>query len=161
MKYGPDLWVIIDKSDLGKLSSFPNRWWAIAKNKDRTFYAYSQKMISGRKDVIYIHRYILDTPSNMEVDHINHDGLDNRRCNIRNVTPSENQMNKAVYPGGRIANTGIKYISWIAASRRYSVYMCNKKFRFRKYFRDLGLAIKAVEDFARNTYLKDMERKDA
>ncbi len=43
-----------------------------------------------------MHRVILDCPSNLEVDHKNHNGLDNRRSNIRVVTRSQNQHNKTI-----------------------------------------------------------------
>ncbi len=40
-----------------------------------------------------IHRFIMKTQDNMVVDHINHDGLDNTRANLRNCTVSENNRN--------------------------------------------------------------------
>lgn len=42
---------------------------------------------------IYLHRLILDAPSNLCIDHINHDPLDNRRDNLRLVTKKENSHN--------------------------------------------------------------------
>ena len=38
-------------------------------------------------------RCIMNPPDNMEVDHINHDTLDNRKCNLRICTRSENRRN--------------------------------------------------------------------
>ncbi len=46
-----------------------------------------------------MHRIILSAPSDMEVDHINGDGLDNRRCNLRLCTKTENRRNKRKQKG--------------------------------------------------------------
>ena len=40
-----------------------------------------------------LHRYIMDCPEGMEVDHINHDTLDNRKSNLKICTRWENQQN--------------------------------------------------------------------
>jgi len=41
-----------------------------------------------------LHRIIMNPPANMQIDHRNKDKLDNRRCNLRVCTNSENQMNR-------------------------------------------------------------------
>ena len=42
----------------------------------------------------FLHRLIMRPPKNMQVDHKNKDKLDNRRCNLRICTVSENAMNR-------------------------------------------------------------------
>ncbi len=55
-------------------------------------YAYNSAL--GR-----MHRYILGAPKGSQVDHINGDRLDNRRCNLRLCTSSQNQANRKVSRG--------------------------------------------------------------
>ena len=43
---------------------------------------------------VLMHRLVASTPGHLQADHINRDRLDNRRSNLRNVTPSENTWNQ-------------------------------------------------------------------
>lgn len=47
----------------------------------------------GRK-CTFMHRCIIDVPDGYEVDHINRNKLDNRRCNLRICTKVQNQGNR-------------------------------------------------------------------
>jgi hypothetical protein len=49
---------------------------------------------SPSRHVVLMHREIMQTPKGMDTDHINRDKLDNRRCNLRICTRSENHMNR-------------------------------------------------------------------
>jgi hypothetical protein len=45
------------------------------------------------KDRVQMHRFILQVEPGVLVDHINHNRLDNRRCNLRPATHTENRAN--------------------------------------------------------------------
>ena len=53
-----------------------------------------------------MHRLILDAPDGAQVDHIDHDSLNNQRSNLRLCTCSENQRNRR----GRPKNNTSGYI---------------------------------------------------
>lgn len=53
-------------------------------------------------ELVLLHRLILNVSKGLEVDHINGDKVDNRRCNLRIVTHAQNTKNRS-------KNTGKKY----------------------------------------------------
>ena len=80
---------IIDDEDFERVSRYK---WVSLKNK-RTVYASRSSDLKGGKKTMYMHRFIMNPPSDMQVDHINGDGLDNRRVNLRVCTQSQNLKN--------------------------------------------------------------------
>ena len=95
---GEKLEMIIDAEDLPKLDCVPNTIFAQWSNFTNSFYAICNTKGGYKiRKRIHIHRIISNCPDNLVVDHINHDTLDNRKCNLRNVTRSENSLNTRVY----------------------------------------------------------------
>lgn len=93
--------VIVDDDDFHELSKY--KWYA--HNKGYTFVA-DRRPRSGESDLttISMHREILQCRNGFEVDHINGNGLDNRKENLRIVTDRENHQNLHIkkssnYPG--------------------------------------------------------------
>ena len=66
-----------------------NQWKWHASKHGRRFYA---RCSSGLKK--YMHQVIINPRPGFEPDHINRNGLDNRRCNLREVTRRQNALNK-------------------------------------------------------------------
>jgi len=53
---------------------------------------YAWAKINGRKESM--HRFLMNAPKGMDVDHINGNGCDNRRCNMRLATRTQNNHNR-------------------------------------------------------------------
>ena len=84
-----------------------------------------------------------------EIDHINGDRQDNRLENLREVTRSENQFNKAMCSNN---TSGFRGVNWHKHSKSWVVRVCTKgKTKILGYFKDLELA-GLVADEARNLY---------
>jgi hypothetical protein len=87
-KLGKKRYALIDEEDLPQLSKFV--WHAVAAGS--AFYA---KTNDGRlgSNIRWMHRMIMGVGSDQLIDHINGNGLDNRRCNLRVAKPVENSRN--------------------------------------------------------------------
>ena len=58
-------------------------------------------------DGILLHRLIMNAPSNKDIDHINHNKLDNRKCNLRIVFDYENMWNQKIAKNNTSGATGV------------------------------------------------------
>jgi hypothetical protein len=89
---------------------FLMQWkWYTLKAKC-TYYAVRSEHFWGTDEIdickcVRMHRIIMQPPDNMQIDHINHNGLDNRKCNLRIVTNRENMMN--MKKGNKTGRIGI------------------------------------------------------
>ncbi len=73
-----------------------SRWKWQARKEGRTWYAArTEKLPNGRRCSVRMHREIMKLKhgDGLECDHINGDGLDNQRENLRIVSHKENQRN--------------------------------------------------------------------
>jgi hypothetical protein len=78
---------IVDAADYPALARY--KWYAQRTDRCGTFYAC--RTHRGRS--FSMHRQIMKPPKGMVVDHINGNGLDNRRCNLRVCTQLQNSQN--------------------------------------------------------------------
>ena len=63
-----------------------------------------------------MHRIVNKTPEEMSTDHVNKNKLDNRKCNLRTCTDSENMRNSKMH----ITNTsGYKGVYWDNSHKRW------------------------------------------
>lgn len=101
---------------------------------------YAQSRIKGK--AVLMHRFILDVPCGKNTDHVNHDGLDNRRSNIRACSQSQNCANSGMRANNKNGFKGVlanhKGRSWCARIRKdyKQYYFCGFKTReeaARKY----------------------------
>ena len=112
--------VIVDSDDYIYLSK--HKW-----TLERTPYtAYAHRKIRRTK-TIKMHRVIMNASHGVEVDHINHDGLDNRRSNLRLCSSSQNNQNQKLHRSyaGKTLSSKYKGVSWQRQIKRWMSYITN------------------------------------
>ena len=114
----PNCYAIVDSVDYGDVIRFS---WTLHMNHGMLYVRCKMNMgrISGRTQncEMQLHRYLLRPPRNMDVDHLNHNGLDCRRSNIRICTTAQNICNQ-LPRGGSSKYKGVSWHkqgkSWVA-----------------------------------------------
>lgn len=94
---------LVDVGDYEAVATF--RWVAMFSSGHCYAARAHQRSIgeirASRTSHVWMHRFILKPPSGMMVDHINGDGLDNRRANLRVCNHFQNAQNRGPTAGCR------------------------------------------------------------
>ena len=91
-----------------------------------------------------IHRFVMNCPKDMVVDHINHNPLDNRICNLRICSQHENVMNSSLNSNNTSGCTGV---AWVKENNRWWAYIQVKGSRINLgYFIDDNEAVKVRKE---------------
>ena len=128
---------LVDADDYEELSRYK---WHIS-DKGGRLYAYRTE--KGKKTAM--HRQILNAPSGMYCDHINHNGLDNRKANLRLCTPQQNAYNRRPFAG----TSKYKGVHWDRQRRKWRARIRhNGKLIHIGYFDYEADAVIAYDDYA-------------
>ncbi len=141
---------IVDPDDYERLNA--HKWHAV-KSKN-TFYAWRVVRIGkARKPVVIrMHRQVMETPDGLFVDHINHNGLDNRKVNLRPATCAENNRNRRKSSSKKFLSR-FKGVGWNRDQRKWSArILFNRKQIFIGYFVDEIEAAKAYDEAAKKYF---------
>lgn len=125
--------------------------WSIRRSGQgkEQFYVASTDRVDGKIVNRKLHRMVMNAPYGVQVDHINGDTLDNRRCNLRLCSHAENQHNKnsqagtSKYKGVYLYKRDKKWRAMIAK---------NKKNIHLGYFNDEIQAAHAYDEAARQLF---------
>lgn len=124
---------LVDDEDFAELSKF--KWQA----KTLKGSVYAQRAGGSRESPVLMHRQVLRAPSGQVVDHIDGDGLNNQRSNLRYASHAQNMANRRP-PGG---SSKYKGVYWHKKAGKWMAYAGTKENR-----RYLGL-FQVEEDAAR------------
>jgi len=137
---------IVDKEDYDYLMQW--KWCYTAASTGKG-YAYRMGYAYGEYYDVMMHRTILVCMGNYVVprtDHINRNGLDNRRCNLRLATSCQNGWNRSKHKNNTSGYTGVQ---WVKSAKKWrAVITVNKKTYYLGLFEDKKDAARAYNKAA-------------
>jgi hypothetical protein len=107
------MFALVDACDYERLNQY--RWFAM--KGDNTYYA----IRNSPQGAILMHREIMHAPKGVPVDHIDHNGLDNRRGNLRLCTVGQNNCNQGPHRRG---SSRFRGVSWQKNARKWAATIC-------------------------------------
>ena len=83
---------LIDAEDAERVSQ--HTWHVLGASSARIDFATKVRKPDGKRTTLPLHRFIMNAPDGMEVDHIHHNYCDLRKTELRCVRHSQNMMNQ-------------------------------------------------------------------
>ena len=97
---------LIDDEDFELVSQYT--WYAGWDSHTKSYYACTKiKKETGGHTLLQMHRLIMNAQKGEQVDHINHNTLDNRKSELRICNASENQHNQGKYSNNTSGYKGV------------------------------------------------------
>lgn len=139
----------VDDEDFDRVNQF--KWYA-GYSRGKWYARRTVNVSSTIKKAVVMHRFILGLSDvSIEVDHIDHNGLNNQRSNLRKCTQAENKRNKSRAKNSSSIYLGVGYKKkrgkkWMANIRR------NGKNWFLGYFLEEKDAAIAYDNAAKSLF---------
>ena len=155
IKLTQNKFAIVDNDDYEYLNQF--KWYAAKKVNQNIFYACRMsKTINGERYIVQMHRVIMGNIAGVVIDHINGNGIDNRKENLRKCTVKDNNRNKRISKNNQTGYKGVYYLDNIKNNKPYKYIIAqiggNKNRRYLGTFKTLELAAIAYNESALKYY---------
>jgi hypothetical protein len=105
---------IIDAVDVPLVSG--QNWAAFVQ--PRAVYVFRKDYSGTKARTVYLHRFLMNDPCGLLVDHEDSDGLNNRRGNLRVATKMQNMRNRRIHRNNKSGFKGVFLVkargNWVA-----------------------------------------------
>ena len=129
--------ILIDDEDYELVSQYK---WHKVKYQTR-YYIQTHVYILGKRNTTLLHRVIMKAKKGQQVDHINHNGFDNRKENLRFCSYKQNQQNRKQNYG----KSPYKGEAWNSKYNKWKAHIgVDNKQIFLGYF---GSEIEAAQEY--------------
>jgi len=131
---------LVDDEDFEELNKY--KWHICAKRYARR---------RDKNKYTLMHRFLMKTPTDKECDHINGNGFDNRKRNLRNCTHAENIRNQKISSANSSGYRGVQ--KSCKEYRKWAAYIKTKgKKIFLGYFKSKIKAAKVYDKKAKELF---------
>lgn len=138
-------YALVDDGDYKELNKHK---WYVLKTKENVYATrYSKR-------TIHMHREIMQTPKGLHTDHINHNGLDNRRKNLIICTNQQNHFNCKLQSNSTSGYKCVSFDDRKKVKKWYSYIKVNQKRFFLGYFKTKEEAAERYNKEARKVFGK-------
>jgi hypothetical protein len=139
---------IVDDEDYERVNQFN---WQARRTASGTWYADRSWYESGVKKHISMHRFIMDAPADVQIDHEDRDGLNNQRANLRHATHRQNSQNRRYKKRGTKSSLyhGVNYNTQFD---RWNVVICAGELNSKGYAKQLYVGRFCSEQEAARAY---------
>jgi hypothetical protein len=116
---------LVDDEDFERVSKL--KWYALKCIRDGQVCWYGARTRPGHRTML-LHRFVMDAPSGVKVDHKDGNGLDCRRHNLRLCTNAQNSANSSKkkgtssYKGVYLDKDGPAKNRWVASIMANNTY---------------------------------------
>jgi hypothetical protein len=119
-----ELLIFVDDEDYDNLCQFT---WTIYKDYNK-FYAFHNIKVNGKQKNTKMHRLISKAKRGEIVDHIDGNGLNNQKLNLRICTHQENLRNRTKQSNN---SSGYKGVTWHKGDKKWQAQaLINKKMKY-------------------------------
>ena len=123
--------VYVNVEHLAKILRFSKSWRVLTTHGNAIYAVAAYKDESGKPSIMLMHHLVLSPEEGMETDHVNRNGLDNRKRNLRSVTHAQNMQNRTKQKNN---HSGYRNVHWCAGQMKWKVEITKDGKRVQRYF---------------------------
>lgn len=148
-----NVYAIIDLDDLERVRNYPYTWFSQYRKELDNYYVRCTNYLykkQGISSVVFLHQFIMNAEGK-DVDHINNNTLDNRKCNLRISEHKHNTRNR--HGRNRNNKSGYRNVCWDGSAWTVQIQINGKCVHVGRFPKDqLEEAGKFAEEMRKKYY---------